>query len=246
MANNKIEVFQTTSVVMPHRISEARLELSAKQFDIFAIILALVFMQTDVDDNLEYSITGEDLNRLFSYENSKQGYAELSRICKETGQQLVEGRHIGWKIKHDNEKVDYINLFSSVAYTRGRALFVLTPEAKKELVYEKQNMNMAIFSSLKYILPLKSMYSKHLYFLCKQYSTSGVRYCDTNWSEFIDKLGIPTTYNYNKIKKNVLDKTREDINTNTDIEIDYEIQEEFVSGGRRPLGIRFFIVRKSS
>ena len=91
---------------------------------------------------------------------------------------------------------------------------------------------------------MRSQYSKRIYLMCREYISTGERFCDTNWNLFLEKLGIDNTYSYAKIKERILDKAKEEINTLSDITIDYLIEEKQVKGGKKPLKITFTLQKK--
>jgi plasmid replication initiation protein len=153
-------------------------------------------------------------------------------------------RLIGFDIFMDDGSFEHYNWFSSIKYKDGIATFTLTPEVKHYLCEFKEIKGYRVFAQLRYLLPMKSVYSKRIYLMCKEFVGSGVRFCDTNWDLFIDKLQIPKSYNVYNIQRQILDKAIEEINELSDIIVDYSITTEKEKGGSRPTGIKFTIRKK--
>jgi plasmid replication initiation protein len=145
----------------------------------------------------------------------------------------------------DDGSFEHYNWFSSIKYKDGVATLTLTPEIKEYLVEFKHSKEFRIFASLRYILPMKSRYSKRIYLMCREFIKSGIRFCDNDWVQFKNKLGIPKTYSTSMIKKQILDSAVEEINELSDITISYELIEEKSIGGKAATAIKFIISSKN-
>lgn len=87
------------------------------------------------------------------------------------------------------------------------------------------------------ILPLKSKYSIRLYELLKSYAYLGIKVFDL---EELKELLDASNYEYKNFSRRILEKTKEEINHYTDINIEYEA----IKAGRKVVGIKFTMKEK--
>ena len=244
MSNTDITVNKNSTAIVPKGLVEAKLKVNKHQMDIIAILLAQIGKKTDIDENLTYTITTEDLASLLDSADNKW-IAEILReyICE--GNKAENSiRLIGFDMFTDDGSFEHYNWFSSVKYKDGVATLEVTPEIKAYLVNFKKKNQYRVFAQLRYVLPMKSVYSKRIYLMCKEFKASGYRFCDNDWMVFLSKLGVPQSYSLTNIQTQILDRAREEINTLSDITIDYSITFEKGRGGKRPTGIKFSIHSK--
>lgn len=244
-----ITVTENSTSIIPRAIVESKFSVSPNQLDIIAILLAEIGKDTDVDSNVVYKLDAKDFGNLKGFkENSNNAYTLLrEKICGIPDKPNSLGmRHIGFEICFGNNHFKHINWFSSIEYNEGVATFTLTHEIKEALVELKYNDEYKVFAKLKYILPMKSQYSKRLYLMCREFISSGERFCDTDWDLFLEKLDIPKNYSYAKVKERVLDKAKDEVNEFSDIVIEYKITEKNVRGGKKPISISFKIYKKET
>lgn len=243
----EIKVNNHDNSVIPKGIVESKLRASQYQMDIIAILLAEIGKTTDIEENLEYTLTAETFAAVKHIADVHEAARILREyICgsKKTNDESM--RHIGFEVMIDNTEFRHFNWFEKIYYIDGTATFYLTSEIKKFLVDFKKNDPYKIYAKLRYILPMRSRYSKRIYLMCREFIGSGERFCDNDWALFKEKLQIPSTYNYYMIKKNVLQTAKDEINELTDIEIDYTIKEKKKKGGTEPDSIQFTIKKKSN
>lgn len=233
------------TAVIPKGVVESKLKASSYQMDIIAILLAEIGKATDKDENLEYSLSAEMFSNL-KKDISQHEAAKVLRkyICGDLDSNDESMRHIGFEVWIDKENFRHYNWFEKIFYENGVATFYLTPDIKQFLVDFKKHDQMKIYAKLRYILPMRSRYSKRIYLMCREFIGSGTRFCDTDWDLFKEKLQIPSSYNYFKIKNNILESAKKEINELSDIEIDYSISETLDKGGQRPTAIKFTIKKK--
>lgn len=241
-----IQVFGNSESIFPKSIVEAKLSVTPNQMDILAILLAEIGKDTDVDSNLVYTLSAKDYAELKGYENPKKAYEILKeKVCGETSKHRLGMRHIGFDMWMGGDKYLQYNWFSQVIYDAGNVTFTLTPQIKDFLVEFKKTDEYKVYAKLQYILPMRSQYSKRIYIMCREFISSGVRFCDKDWNLFLEKLGVKDSYSYGKIKTLVLDKAKAEINEFSDITIDYHIKEKSVKGGKQPISISFDIHKKT-
>lgn len=244
----QIAVKGSTESIIPRAIVEARLSVTPNQMDVLAIILAEIGKDTDIDSNLEYTLSVTDYANLKGYEHINDAYKVLKDKvcgCSEKSKTSPGMRHIGFDMCTEDNHFKQYNWFSSIDYYSGVATFNLTPEIKAALVDFKKNDEYKVFAKLRYILPMKSQYSKRIYLMCREFISSGERYCDKDWKLFLEKLGVPKSYRYAQVKKLVLEKAKEEIEQYSDILIDYEITEKSCTGGKQPISIKFKIKKQT-
>lgn len=244
--NQMIQVFGTSESIFPKSIVEAKMSVTPNQMDVLAILLAEIGKDTDVDSNLVYTLSAKDYADLKEYENPKKAYEVLKeKVCGETSKHRLGMRHIGFDMWMGDDKYLQYNWFSQVVYDSGNVIFTLTPQIKEFLVEFKKTDEFKVYAKLQYILPMRSQFSKKLYLMCREFVYSGKRFCDTDWNEFLEKLGVKESYSYVKIKTLVLEKAKAEINEFSDIKIDYQIKEKAVKGGKQPISISFEIHKKT-
>lgn len=238
----KIDVTKQHTALVPKGVAESKLKVSPHQMNIISILLAEIGKKTDVDENLTYTISAEEFGKIQDIPNIHTARQTLrDYICNKKDNSI---RHIGFEMWIDGEDFEHYNWFTSVIYKDGIAIFNLSPEIKEYLVSFKKSDQYKIYAKLKYLLPMKSQYSKRIYLMCREYISSGSRFCDTDWNLFREKLQIPKSYSTSTIIKQVLDPAVEEVNNLSDITIDYQLNEEVHQGGSRPVGIQFTIKKK--
>lgn len=240
-----VAVTKDTHSMFPKSIVESKLTVTPNQLDVIAMLLAEIAKPDDKDKNLDYTITAKDYAELKGYTNPKEAYTVLrNNVCGEGTMHKTSMRHIGFDMWMGDDLFEQYNWFSHIRYDKGNVQFTLTPQIKKLLVEFKHNDTYKVFAKLRYILPMRSQYSKRIYLMCREYISSGERFCDTTWTLFLEKLGLDATYSYAKIKERILDKAQEEINSMSDITISYKVEEVTVKGGKKPVSIKFTIDKK--
>lgn len=224
----------------PRTITEAVYELSKADMDIIDILLTQIGDISDIDDNLHYEINVTDYMEYFGLkQDNKSAYRKL--------EQAVKGLYEkGFTIYGDKSLICY-HWVQGAEYVKGegRIDIEVTTKLKQLLVEVKKSGGSRIYYSLKYSLPMKSQYSKRIYYMCKQWEQeTGVRY--DNIDKLREQLQVPKTYNYGMFKERVLNKAIEEINEFSDIVISYsEVTENTGKGGRpRIIGITWSIEPK--
>lgn len=192
---------------------EARYQLSAKAND----IVDMVTVELQDDDNLTYEIC---LAKYVDYYNDKSHiYRDFKKIVN-----LFKGK--GVYIKDENGDETYYPWFSKIKYLdkKGLILVDLHPDMKKLLLSSKRG----IYYGIRYSINLTNEYAKKYYYCCKLYATSngdkksGFR--NDRIDELQAKLEVPKSYRetYAKFDKHVLQIAKEQINTYSDLIINYK------------------------
>lgn len=229
MGNNKNTGLETIrkniSVYRPRTFVEAVYELSKSENDIIDIILSQVGVEEDVDSNLEYQITVKDYVGYFGLDHEKNVYRKIKNAVSTIHTKT-------FSIYGDKYKISYSWVQTALYLdNEGLVLVKLGEDFKKMLVDIKRNGGAAIFYSMKYSLPLKSQYSKRIYYMCLEWAkTSNVRM--DNLEDLRKKLKVPESYNNGMFKKKVLDVAVSEINEITDLIINYSLIMESCRGGQ--------------
>lgn len=235
---------QNTAII-PKGIVESKLKASPYQMDIIAILLAEIGKPTDNDSNLVYTLSAETFANIKEIKDIHEATRILrDYICGSLNKNDESMRHIGFELFIDNTAFKQLNWFEKIEYVNGIATFTLTPDIKEFLVNFKYNDPQKIYAKLRYILPMKSRYSKRIYLMCREFIGSGVRFCDNDWDLFKEKLQIPSSFNFYHIKTKVLEPAIKEINQLSDIDVSYTIVEEKQRGGSKPIAIKFEITKK--
>ncbi len=230
--------------IVPRGIVESKMTITAGQMDIISILLTEIGKEPIEDKyNRTYVISSKQYADLKGYSLSV-AYETLKRQILGEGKFNHNMRHIGFEVYLGDDDFEEYNWFTKISYIKGDLILSLTPEIKELLVDFRDSKEFKVFTQLQYILPMKSVYSKRIYLMCKEFISSGRRFCDNDWELFKEKLGIPTSYNYYKIKTRIIDQAIKEINELTDIFVEYNINEVKVNGGKQPLGIEFRIHKK--
>lgn len=209
-------------------IIEARFTLSSKQND----ILDMFFSQIKDDDQYEYEISVDKYKDLYNTDTSNL-YRDLKNATKK-----FEGE--GFRIinKETNEEI-YFAWFSKIHYipNEGKIKFNIDRDLKK-LLYEVRKK---VYYDISYTLNFSSSYSQRMYYYLKSFEDTGWR--KDKIEDLQKKLDCPRTYkNFANLKKYVLEVAKSEINANSDILFDYEIEFE----GRKAKYIMYKIKKKDS
>lgn len=243
----EIKVTENNEIVVPKSIIEARMDIKPVHMDMLAFALAEISKETDDDENLEYTLTTRQYCDLKGIADAKDGKKKILRDICGKGDQKNSIRHAGFEISKDENNFGTYAWFQDAEYKNGVLTLMMGSKAKKLLVELKKSDNYKVFALLKYILPMKSSYSKRIYLMCKQYITSGVIY-PMDWEKFRWRMAVPTSYRDNMVVTRVLEKAKEEVNKYSDIIIDYKIDYIIGSGrsGKKANKISFTIQRKDT
>jgi hypothetical protein len=122
------------------------------------------------------------------------------------------------EIQEGPKKWKLFNWFSRFSYDDGIIKCSFHNDLKPYLLQIQERFNIA---NIKYLLPMKSSYSKRIYMLLKEYSKFGSRTFDVD--EMMELLKVPKSLlNYADFKKRVLIQAKNDINKYTDLEVDFK------------------------
>ena len=236
-----VKVNKRSQSMVPALIIESKItNLSVVYMDVLNILFAEIGKDSDIDENLNYSISAATYKELKKIGDIRDAYKTLKGKVwgngeKDKGmdtifiQQVTKGGEMGERLRP----------IYKVGYDEGSCYLSLAPEFKKMLVDVKRQNGARIFSSLQYTLPMKSVYSKKVYMMCKRYEDKGIRFTEKyDWASFRERVGVPDSYNDRKVEDRVLVQAQKEINYCSDIKINYEIIYKDNQNIRKtPLGI---------
>ncbi|HDK7162292.1 TPA: replication initiation protein [Clostridium botulinum] len=191
------------------------------------LIRLLASMIKKDDDNFkEYKFKAIDLSKILNI-HQKNIYMELDRITDK-----LMGRYI--KLKDDeNKKFKKRHLIKIADFENG----ILTMKIDEDMKEFYLKLNWYTKYQLKNIMKFKSTYSFRLYELLKQYENIGNRIISINDLRIILDINPNKYPKYANLKQKVIKVAVNEINTNTDLHINYEELKEV----RKITSIKFII-----
>lgn len=211
-------------------IQKAQFQLSAIQQKVICYVISMI----KPEDTLlnKYTIQIKDFAELCGCD-TKNVYREFKKLIDDLDAKSI------WV--QTPEKTFKFRWFSEAEYIEKKGQLVVTLNSNLQ-VYLLQLQNNFTQYELWNILALKSKWSIRLYELFKSYQYQNEKTFD--FEELKEILGATTYKSYGDFKKRILDKATEEINTYTDIIVNYEIVQ---SGKQHKVsGIKFIINKKDT
>jgi plasmid replication initiation protein len=200
-------------IMLHNSITSGRFDVSACQLDILFMLLSMLEKNDPVEK--EYLISALDIEFIT---NKSWNYQQLRKATEDFGSRMFE---------IENEKtLTQLWLFRRITYYKGTGSFgvMINPDARQYFFELKTNFT---YLQLKSVLNCNSKYAKRLYAIACQYRN--MKFSPMPLDEFkkmlglIDKKGKDTYENATKLKTNVLDIAKKQINENTDVRFDYKL-----------------------
>ena len=212
MDSNLIEIGDRKVLKLDNKFIEAKLDLkTAEELKIFGIVVAQI--DTEDEDFKAYEIKIKELEALTGKKKNEKQLKQLAdKMLRKTFYIYDEYGWTGW------------TLFNKIRYIRNEAKIIISfhPDLKPYLLKLKNNFTK--INLLNYI-NLQSGYAMKLYLLLKQYQTIGKRKFDIDKLKEI--LQTPKSYkDFRSFKIKVLNIAKKEINTKTDLEIEWEITKK--------------------
>lgn len=200
-------------------ITEARVDFTACQLDILFMLLA--HLKEDDEDYTRYLIRVKDIERITG---RNWNYQQVSDSTENMLGRVYE-------VKDPRGKKQIV-LFSEVQYLEGKGAFemVINPPAIPLFFNLK---NTYTLMELKSVLNCTSKHAKRIYSICCQWRN--VKKKGFPLGEFKEMLGLKDPKGIKKeqytilttFRREVLDVAKKQINGNTDITFDYELEKRF-------------------
>lgn len=221
---------------LPASFIEAGFNMSAKQFDIFSLIVSEFSECSNlVVETLTLSF--EDLDTISNYSSVKAARVAYKRYFDTKNKKKCT-------ISVQEPNGDWVThyIFEDIQITKKGFVFVLNTKVYDLLYKWFTSKEPITYAPLSEIFALKSVYSKHLLLMCKRFNTSHNRFVDKNWKDFCIKLGVPTSYSYANICSMVLDKSFSEIKMITKYDITYTVHLDTYFNYNKPISIEFNII----
>lgn len=236
MTDTYIKLNNRYSVLIPSGLVNAEMKASKYQIDIMLYSIQALYSQyTNLQSNKEYrfKLNKEGFRaKYFKNSNIKDSNKYLKKYITNT-----ENNLISLKIPH---RLRVKHFFSEITEDKKYVYFTIDAEMKNYLIEYKQKYEsylqdkkenklkdyeycILVYPSI--ISKLNSTYSKRLYLLCSEFRKKtdvGVRRKE-KLSTLKKKLQVPDSYTPYQMKKQILSSAVEEINTNTDLQIGYAI-----------------------
>jgi plasmid replication initiation protein len=208
-----MDVNKDSKLIYQHNvITSGRYDYSATMMDILFMVLSSLEV-----GKLEYTIHVQDIELITG---RKWNLKQLREATESIGSRMFE--------IETKDSLEQIWLFSRVKYLLGTGSFTITlnPLAS-QYFFELKNHFTAL--QLKSVLNCSSKYAKRLYGIACQWRSVGSKRFEIEELKkmlgLIDKKGNEQFERVNDFKKYVLDIAKQQINENTDIEIDFELKK---------------------
>ncbi len=139
-----------------HQLVFSRQDLSAREADMFALMIANMLPEDWKQDTPHYSFTAEQLSKWLNIDSKHVG-SNLNPVSNR-----LASRKIGIKVESEDQdtEFDYRPLFKHIAYKKGILTMVPNDMLKKE--YIAYNQGFALINT-KNFFNIKKEYSKRLY-----------------------------------------------------------------------------------
>jgi len=221
-----IELKQTGLVTKANSLVEASYRLTSMEQK---VILALASKINVNDSELKtYTLSIKEFCNLLGIKGNNQ-YTRLRQIT-------LGLMRKAFQIRIAEKEIVQVSWLSYVKYREQEGMLEMqfAPFLKEYLIELKKSFTSYTLNN---VVRLKHAYSIRLYELLKQYEKIGER--TFHIEDLLDKLGLAgTSYKtYGNLKSRVLNPAKEELNRETDIQIEFiEIKQ-----GRKVVGVRFLI-----
>lgn len=202
-----------------------KMPLSKSESDIVYALLTVIAKEDE--DFKDYVFTKAELERKIGV---KLDTDQLRKTARSLMSKVAE-------LKYGKEEWELFSLFTYFRYKNG----ILTCRFDKAMKPFYLQLQQYILADLRHILPIKSEYSRELYFLIKERSKFGSRTFDVE--ELMEHLTVPKSLlNYADFKRKVLNQAKNDINKYTDLEVDFKE----IKPSRKVTGVTFIIKKNEN
>lgn len=208
-----MDVDKDNKLIYQHNvITSGRYDYSATMMDILFMVLSSLEV-----GKIEYTIHVQDIEAITG---RKWNLKQLREATESIGSRMFE--------IETKDSIDQIWLFSRVKYLLGTGSFTVTLNSLATPYFFELKNNFTAMQ-LKSVLNCSSKYAKRLYGIACQWRSVGSKRFEIvelkKMLGLIDKKGNEQFERVNDFKKYVLDIAKQQINENTDIEIDFELKK---------------------
>jgi plasmid replication initiation protein len=227
---NTTPIIQEKEIRQSNIITDARYEMTSCELDLFFYLLSQ--LRPNANDSNRYWLHISDMEALTGRQWNYQQVKEATAVM---GSRMYE-------YYRPNGNLLQIWLFASCEYLKGKGIVEVELSQKMipHLIELKEN-----FTSYKLLaaLNMKSKYAKRIYILCSRWKDKGVKKMTIDELKVMlhlkDPQGIePEQYRQiSELKDRVLEPAKLEINTHSELTIDYQL----IKKGRSFQEISFFI-----
>ena len=187
-------------------ILNGRWSLTKSESDIVYALLTVITKEDE--DFKDYKFTKSELEHKIGV---KLDTDQLRRTARSLMSKVAE-------LKYDKEEWEIFSLFSYFSYKNS----VITCRFDKAMKPFYLQLQQYVLADLRHILPIKSEYSREMYFLLKERAKFGSRTFDVE--ELMAHLKVPKSQkeNYGEFKRKVPIQAKNDINKHTDLQVDFQ------------------------
>lgn len=231
--DNKMEIKKSRHYIVSKSnqiIQNARYNLYLQEQKILAYIISLVKPGDEKGKTYEFNVS--TYCNTLGIERSGNIYQQLKDTLKGLRDKSI------W-VRQENGTERTVGWLSKVSTTKNpNILEIVFDEDMSEFLLEL-NENFTKYELI-YFINMESMYSTRLYELLKSYSWTEIHLFEIE--DLKRQLNAETYKNFSHFKTNVLDKAIYEINTFTDLEIDYKL----IKKGKKIIQIKFEIKEKGA
>ena len=223
----KKEQYKNEIVVQHNDIIEAKYNITLQEKRLILLMSSHI-----KKDDKEFQIYTTTVNEIckFLQLNNKNIYKEIDDIVSKLFGRVLVVKNVA---ENSTTKISWLT-YAKYWHGKGVVQLKFNEDLKPYMLQLKERFTMI---SLGDVLGLKSIYAIRLYELLKQYDSIGTR--TILLSDLRECCGIIETHykKFNDFKRDVLERAKREINSKTDILIDYEE----IKTSRRVTSIRFNI-----
>lgn len=216
-------------IYQSNKLIEASYSFTVLEQKLIRLLASMI--KKDDKDFTEYKFKATELCKILNIQQ-KNIYRDLDDITDK-----LMGRYI--KLKNDDsEKFKKRHLIKIADFENG----ILTMKIDEEMKEFYLELNWYTKYQFKNIMQFKSTYSFRLYELLKQYEKIGNRLITIDDLRFVLDINKKQYSKYANLKQKVISVAVNEINTNTDIYIDFEELKEV----RKVISIKFYIKKNKA
>ena len=155
-----------THIKKGHQLVFSRQDLSAREADMFALMMAHMSPEDWVNDTPVYAFSAQQLSEWLGINSKHVGYT-LDPVAER-----LSFRKVGIKVTADNgdQEFDHVPYFKRIRYKNRKLIMIPNDELKSEYIEYKQGF--ALINTRNFFT-LKKEYSKRLYELLSRFKTDG-------------------------------------------------------------------------
>ncbi len=210
---NELKSMINNWIYQSNRLIEASYTLTVMEQKLIRLLASMI--KKDDDDFKEYKFKTKELIKILNTSDSRF-YRDIDNITDSIMQRVIKIKDIN---TGEFEKYHWVDICK---YKDG----ILTLKVNKELKPFYLNLDWYTKYQLKNIMQFKSTYSFRLYELLKQYEKIGIRSITIDDFRCVLDIDDKQYPKYANLKQKVISVAVNEINSKTDLYIEYEEEKE--------------------